>query len=64
MMDLTWCRFGRHGWYENGGRFLQILPGVSSNSDDVRSDDMEEGFESEPILDSASLALFSVRAGA
>jgi hypothetical protein len=25
MMDLTWCRFGRHGWYENGGRFLQVL---------------------------------------
>jgi hypothetical protein len=25
MMDLTWCRFGRHGWYENGGRFLQLL---------------------------------------
>ena len=26
LMELTWCRFGRHGWYENGGRFLQILP--------------------------------------
>ena len=25
VMDLTWCRFGRHGWYENGGRFLQLL---------------------------------------
>jgi hypothetical protein len=22
MADLTWCRFGRHGWYDNGGRFL------------------------------------------
>lgn len=22
MMDLSWCRFNRHGWYENGGRFL------------------------------------------
>ena len=26
LMELTWCRFGRHGWYENGGRFLQVLP--------------------------------------
>lgn len=26
MMELTWCRFGHHGWYENGGRFLQVLP--------------------------------------
>jgi hypothetical protein len=25
LMDLTWCRFGRHGWYENGGHFLQVL---------------------------------------
>jgi hypothetical protein len=22
MADLTWCRFGRHGWYDNGGRFI------------------------------------------
>ena len=22
LLDLTWCRFGRHGWYDNGGRFL------------------------------------------
>jgi len=22
MMDLSWCRFNQHGWYENGGRFL------------------------------------------
>jgi hypothetical protein len=25
LMELTWCRFGRHGWYENGGRFLEVL---------------------------------------
>jgi hypothetical protein len=25
MMELTWCRFGRHGWYENGGRFLHVV---------------------------------------
>lgn len=22
---LTWCRFTRHGWYENGGRFLKSV---------------------------------------
>lgn len=32
LMDLTWCRFGRHGWYENGGRFLQLLAGPSHGS--------------------------------
>src|SRR5690348_5339298 len=20
IMELTWCRFSRHGWYDNGGR--------------------------------------------
>jgi hypothetical protein len=25
LTDLTWCRFTRHGWYENGGRFLQAV---------------------------------------
>ena len=25
LMDLTWCRFCHHGWYENGGRFLQEI---------------------------------------
>jgi len=23
--DLLWTRFTRHGWYDNGGRFLQML---------------------------------------
>ena len=22
LVDLSWCRFCRHGWYDNGGRFL------------------------------------------
>ena len=22
LLELTWCRFTRHGWYDNGGRFL------------------------------------------
>jgi hypothetical protein len=26
LMDLNWCRFTRHGWYESGGRFLQSVP--------------------------------------
>ena len=25
LMDLTWCRFSGHGWYENGGRFLAAV---------------------------------------
>jgi len=25
LMDLTWCRFCGHGWYENGGRFLHPM---------------------------------------
>jgi hypothetical protein len=23
VMDLTWCRFTKGGWYESGGRFLE-----------------------------------------
>ena len=26
LLDLTWCRFTRYGWYESGGRFLQVVP--------------------------------------
>lgn len=26
LIDLTWCRFTTHGWYESGGRFLQVVP--------------------------------------
>jgi hypothetical protein len=22
LLELNWCRFTRHGWYDNGGRFL------------------------------------------
>jgi hypothetical protein len=25
MMDLTWCRFNREGWYDGGGRFLELV---------------------------------------
>ncbi|MEX2176058.1 MAG: hypothetical protein WD872_16980 [Pirellulaceae bacterium] len=25
LLELAWCRFNRHGWYDNGGRFLAIV---------------------------------------
>ncbi|MCA9246178.1 MAG: hypothetical protein KDA42_03655 [Planctomycetales bacterium] len=25
LIDLSWCRFTRRGWYENGGRFLRVI---------------------------------------
>jgi hypothetical protein len=25
LIDLTWCRFTKDGWYESGGRFLQTV---------------------------------------
>ena len=26
VVELTWCRFNRHGWYDNGGRFIAVVP--------------------------------------
>lgn len=26
LLELTWCRFTRFGWYDNGGRFLRLAP--------------------------------------
>jgi hypothetical protein len=26
LVDVTWCRFTLHGWYDSGGRFLQAVP--------------------------------------
>jgi hypothetical protein len=26
LIDLTWCRFTKQGWYESGGRFLRSVP--------------------------------------
>jgi hypothetical protein len=26
LIDITWCRFTQHGWYDSGGRFLQAVP--------------------------------------
>jgi hypothetical protein len=25
LMDLSWCRFTSQGWYESGGRFLELV---------------------------------------
>ena len=25
VMDLNWCRFSRHGWYESGGKFIEVV---------------------------------------
>jgi hypothetical protein len=25
LVDLTWCRYTRFGWYESGGRFLKLI---------------------------------------
>jgi hypothetical protein len=26
LIDITWCRFTQHGWYDSGGRFIQAVP--------------------------------------
>ncbi|UUO05106.1 hypothetical protein M4951_17160 [Blastopirellula sp. J2-11] len=26
LVDLTWCRYTKQGWYDNGGRFLDTAP--------------------------------------
>jgi hypothetical protein len=25
VLELDWCRFSRHGWYDNGGRFVAVV---------------------------------------
>jgi hypothetical protein len=25
LIDITWCRFTRYGWYDSGGRFIQAV---------------------------------------
>ena len=34
LVELTWCRFSRHGWYDNGGRFLGVVPSPITDFDD------------------------------
>ncbi len=26
LLDITWCRYTTLGWYESGGRFLEVIP--------------------------------------
>jgi hypothetical protein len=32
LLDLTWCRFTRQGWYESGGRFLRVIQEVGGSA--------------------------------
>jgi len=32
LLDLSWCRFTRQGWYESGGRFLRAVLSPLSKS--------------------------------
>jgi hypothetical protein len=32
LLELTWCRFSRHGWYDNGGRFLSLARSPLENA--------------------------------
>lgn len=34
VVELEWCRFSRHGWYDNGGRFVAVVPSPLSELDD------------------------------
>jgi hypothetical protein len=34
VVELTWCRFNRHGWYDNGGRFIAIVSSPLLELDD------------------------------
>ncbi len=33
LLELAWCRFTGEGWYESGGRFLNIVPSPMKSSD-------------------------------
>ncbi|MGO8746146.1 MAG: hypothetical protein ACLQNE_09170 [Thermoguttaceae bacterium] len=35
LIDLTWCRFTRQGWYESGGRFLQVIQAGEETGQDL-----------------------------
>ena len=26
VIDITWCRFTQHGWYDSGGQLLETIP--------------------------------------
>lgn len=33
LVDLSWCRFTRQGWYESGGRFLESVASPLESAD-------------------------------
>ncbi len=33
LLDLRWCRSTKYGWYENGGRFLRVVPSPLNSAD-------------------------------
>jgi hypothetical protein len=33
VVELAWCRFNRHGWYDNGGRFVAVVTSPLSELD-------------------------------
>jgi len=35
LLDVSWCRFNRRGWYESGGRFLRVLDSGEHATDEV-----------------------------
>ena len=39
LVDLSWCRFTKQGWYESGGKFLQsVLSPINMPKDDGAGD--------------------------
>ena len=52
LLDLTWCRFGRHGLYENGGRFLRVTP---SPLEGQRNPSTSRETEAQPFLAASRL---------
>jgi hypothetical protein len=32
LINVSWCRFTRHGWYESGGKFVRVLPPLGSST--------------------------------
>lgn len=33
LVDLGWCRFTSQGWYESGGKFIDVLPSLHENDE-------------------------------
>lgn len=37
LIDINWCRFTRHGWYDSGGRILQVVEPADGSSSSCRN---------------------------